>query len=161
MLQLNSDFCGSHELRIDCNNKTIQAVRFPTNVSMSLNAGPYHSLLHPASAIYRAAFYKCGTLSEERIFANDTKFLLNSFFHLDHITNIDDFLYIRRKHPDSLTNEESTRIGSPERLQLLRTWTTHFELIKMRFLNLGSSSLVFQPTSYNVTMQTVSSGSAS
>jgi hypothetical protein len=100
--------CGSHELRLDYYNRTVQAIRFPLDVIAALKTGPWHSLLHPSSAIMRDAYYECGKLSEEQTFGNDTKFLLYSYFVLNNIKNIDKFLYIRKKHPHSLTTAPGT-----------------------------------------------------
>ncbi|MBB6501213.1 glycosyltransferase family A protein [Pedobacter cryoconitis] len=136
--------CGSHELRLDYYNRTVQSVRFPLDVTSALNSGPWHSLLHPTSAITRKAFYECGRLSEERIFGNDTKFLLNSFFTLKSIKNINEFLYIRKRHPGSLTTSPETMIGSTIRKKLGYTWSYDFELIKNGALKLENSSLKYE-----------------
>jgi len=141
------ELCGSHELRLDYYNRTVQSVRYPLDVSYALSSGPWHALLHPASAISRRSFYHCGKLSEERIFANDTKFLLKCFFHLRTIKNVDEFLYIRRKHPESLTNLEDTKLDSPARRDLLGLWITDFEHIKHGYTELMDSSLIFIPNS--------------
>ncbi|WP_158799931.1 glycosyltransferase family A protein [Pedobacter sp. L105] len=133
--------CGSHELRLDYLERTVRAHRFPTNVISALQKVGGHPLFHPTSAITREAFYLCGKLSEERTFGNDTKFLLHSFFVLDNIRNIDDFLYIRRRHAESLTTFPDTMIGSPAREQLLYDWIGDFELVKSGLLELENSSL--------------------
>lgn len=136
--------CGSHELRMDYYTKTIIAVRFPIDVTASLRQAPWFALLHPTSAIYRKKFYECNRLSQERIFGNDTKFLLYSYFILRSIKNIDEFLYIRKRHPNSLTTSPETMLGSKIRRDLLRTWNTDFELVKAGELNLEDSSLCFK-----------------
>lgn len=136
--------CGSHELRVDYFDKTVRAYRFPINAKGALKTGPWHPLLHPSSAITREAFYLCERLSEERTFGNDTKFLLHSFFLLDSIHNINEFLYIRRYRPNSLTTSPETMIGSPIRKKLLHTWNKDFELIKDGELSLENSSLNYE-----------------
>lgn len=151
------DFCGSHELRLDYYNHRLQSVRFPRNAKKSLEAAPWFALLHPSSAIKRDTFYNCGTLSEERIFGNDTKFLLYSYFFVDQIRNVDEFLYIRRIHPGSLTTSEETKLGSPIRRKLQRTWNTDFELVKLGITPLKESSLVFHPTNLDVVMRALGS----
>lgn len=133
--------CGSHELRLDYYDRTARSIRFPIDVSGSLDTGPWHSLLHPASAITRKAFYECGKLSEERIFGNDTKFLLNSFFVLNSIRNVDEFFYIRKRHPGSLTTSPDTMIGSVIRKKLAHDWNSDFERIRIGSLKLEDSSL--------------------
>lgn len=146
MKSSSCELCGSHELRIDYYTRTVRAVRFPIDVTEALKNAPWHPLLHPASAITRKAFYNCGTLSEERIFGNDTKFLLNSFFILKSIKKIDEFLYIRKIHPNSLTTPPDTMLGSPITRNLLHTWDYDFEQIKRGILQLDDSSLKFEGT---------------
>ncbi|MGY0034567.1 glycosyltransferase family A protein [Pedobacter sp. NJ-S-72] len=96
MYDNDCELCGSHELRMDYYTKTVLAVRYPIDVTAALKDGPWHSLLHPASAIDRKIFYECNKLSQERTFGNDTKFLLYSFFIIKNIKNVDEFLYIRK-----------------------------------------------------------------
>lgn len=141
--------CGSHELRLDYYQRVVQAIRFPLDVMNALETAPQHPLLHPTSAILRKAFYDCGRLSEERVFANDTKFLLNSFFILESIKNLNEFLYIRTKHPNSLTTSPDTMIGSTVRNHLLETWNDDFTKIKSGILNLENSSLQFEKSKLN------------
>jgi hypothetical protein len=140
--------CGSHEISVDSFNQIVRAVRFPANVNAALDYGPGHCLLHPASAVLRSSFYDCGKLSEERRFGNDTKFLYNSYFKLNAIGNIDEFLYIRRRRPNSLTTTPATMIGSEARLALMRKWIEDFNLVKKGILKLENSSLIFIPTPY-------------
>ncbi|WP_367868297.1 glycosyltransferase family A protein [Pedobacter sp. WC2423] len=144
------DLCGSHELRMDYYTKTVLAVRYPVDVTAALKDGPWHSLLHPASAIERKTFYECNKLSQERTFGNDTKFLLYSFFIIKNIKNVDEFLYIRKRHPNSLTTSPGTMMGSGIRRSLLRLWNNDFELIKSEELNLEQSSLYYQDSAYPV-----------
>jgi len=141
----DSELCGSHELRFNYLNRTIRAVRFPIDVMASLKVAPFHALLHGSSAIRRGAFYNAGRLSEERNFGNDTKFLLYSYFILHNIKNIDEFLYLRRIRPGSLTMSTETKIGSEVRRRLLYHWNFDFEEIKKGHLRLEDSSLIYQP----------------
>ncbi|MBB6270898.1 hypothetical protein HDF26_001325 [Pedobacter cryoconitis] len=133
--------CGSHEIKMDYFTKTVQAIRYPKNVITALKNGPAHALLHPSSAIERSAFYYCNRLSEDRIFANDTKFLYYCYFKLSKIENIDEFLYIRRSHPDSLTTSPLTCVGSPVRTYLINRWVVDFTLVKLGLLKLEHSCL--------------------
>jgi len=149
MTQTACQLCGSHELRLDYFDRTVRAFRFPVNVYAALAKEPGHPLLHPTSAITRDAFYLCGRLSEERIFGNDTKFLLHSFFFLRDIRNVDEFLYIRRRRPGSLTTAPETMIGSPLRRNLLHSWNEDFVWVKAGLLSLENSSLNYQPPSFS------------
>jgi hypothetical protein len=152
MQKEESELCGSHELRVNYLDRTIRAIRFPIDVMASLKAAPWHPLLHGASAIKRAAFYKAGKLSEERNFGNDTKFLLYCYFVLQKIKNIDEFLYLRKIRPESLTMSTDTKIGSEVRRKLLRQWNFDFEQIKKRHLRLEDSSLMYQPSMIDLKM---------
>lgn len=134
-------FCGSHEIRMNYFNKTVQAIRYPKDVTTLLRNGPANALLNASCAIKRDAFYYCNRLSEDRIFANDTKFLYYSYFKLNKIGNIDEFLYIRRLYPGSLTTSPLTSIGSPIRRHLTNRWVVDFTLIKLGLLKLEDSCL--------------------
>lgn len=152
MNERGCQLCGSHELRLDYFNKTIRAHRFPVNVMAALENGPGHPLFHPTSAITRKAFYLAEKLSEERTFGNDTKFLLHSFFLLNSIENIDEFLYIRRRHSDSLTTAQETMIGSPIRRKLLYNWNSDFTFVKSGEIKLEDSSLKYVGTQLKFTV---------
>jgi hypothetical protein len=138
------DWCGSHEVQLDYYNKIIQAIRYPTNVIAALSKGPGHALLLPASAITRRSYISAGTLSEERIFGNDTKFLYQSYFRIANIRNIDEFLYIRRIHPNSLTTSESIGLNSKSRRELMLKWIREFDRVKNGLLTLNDSTLIYK-----------------
>jgi hypothetical protein len=155
MLEIGCQLCGSHELRMDYFDRTVRAFRFPANVKTALAKEPGHPLLHPTSAITREAFYSCGRLSEERTFGNDTKFLLHSFFVLNDIRNVDEFLYIRRRRPGSLTTATETMIGSPLRRSLLHNWNSDFEWVKRGLMPLESSSLTYQGPAFRFNVKKI------
>lgn len=144
MMNNHCELCGSHELKMDYYTRTVRAVRFPLDVTAALSVAPWYPMLHPASAITRKSFFKCGKLSEERMFANDSKFLLNSFFIINRIQNINEFLYIRKRHPGSLTTSPNTMLGSEERQKLLDTWNYDFERVKSGKLALSDSTLIYK-----------------
>lgn len=144
MIEQDCMLCGSHEIRMDYYDKRVQAIRYPKNVIHALAESAEHALLHGASAIRRTAFYAGGKLSEERIFGNDTKFLLHSFFLFNNIQNADEFLYIRRKRPDSLTTSTHDQTGFQVRYRLWCEWSSDFELIKAGQLKLEDSSLTYK-----------------
>ena len=139
----NCQFCGSYEIRMDFETKTLRAIRFPTDVMDALAKSAGHSLLYPTSMITRDAFYRNGKLSEERIFGNDTKFLYHSFFLLNRIQNIPEFLYIRRIRSGSLTSSAETGLASRIRSDLLITWVREFDRVKNGMVKLQNTSLVY------------------
>lgn len=146
MSSTHCDMIGSHELRVDESRRTVTAVRFPLDVSAALKTGPCHALLHATLMITRSAFFSAGGLSTDQIFASDTQFLLRAFFYLK-IRNVDKFLYIRRRHRDSLTAAPATAFGSPLRSRLGRQWSADFEKVKCGELKLEDSSLSTSVTS--------------
>lgn len=144
MINNKIPLCGSHEVKMDYFNRTMRAIRYPKNVNTALKNGPAHALLHPSSAIFREVFYFCNRLSEDRIFASDSKFLYYCYFKIANIQNIDEFLYIRRSYPGSLTTSPDTGIGSPLRTYLRNRWVVDFTLVKLGLLNLEESCLKYQ-----------------
>lgn len=150
MIKTDCQLCGSHEVKMDYYTETIQAVRYPADVMVALEKGAGHSLLHPSSIMTRNAFYLGGKLSEEHCFGNDTKFLYHNYFVLDNIRNIDEFLYIRRKHADSLTTSAETCIGSTARNHLLSIWVREFDRVKCGMLELENSGLVYKSSKFKL-----------
>lgn len=144
VINTGCELCGSHEILLDYFERTVIAVRYPLNVKSSLDAWPNHSLLHPSSCMLRNSFYYCGRLSEERIFANDTKFLFYNYFRLNNILNIDEFLYFRRKRPNSLTTSGIKVSGYESRGLLLEQWVNDFNLVKSGEIKLEESSLCYK-----------------
>src|SRR5260370_20235419 len=115
-------------------------VGFPLDVSAALRSGPSHVLWPPSSIVRRRAFFRAGGFSTDRGFGNDTQFLLRAFFKM-RIRNIDDFYYIRRKHPNALTVAPSTCLELPLRVQLNKTWNADFEAVRQGRMALAQSSL--------------------
>jgi hypothetical protein len=89
---------------------------------------------------HRRAFLDCGGLSTHLPIANDSQFLLRAFFSM-RIRNVDEFLYIRRRHPTSLTNAPETVYDNPQRRKLNAQWSADFEAVKRSRLRLEDSSL--------------------
>jgi hypothetical protein len=145
--------CGSHEIRMDYYRRSVKAVRYPLDVKAALDIGPAYALLHPTSAIRREDFLSCGGLSEEKIFAIDSKFLYYCYFKLQKIHNIDEFLYIRRIHPKSLTTSPLICIGSDKRQYLINRWVVDFILIQQGLLKLEESCLTFECCRFNYKIQ--------
>jgi hypothetical protein len=101
---------------------------------------PNHALLHGTLMARRNAFFECGGLSTHLPIANDTQFLLRAYFSMK-VRNVDEFLYIRRRHPASLTNAPETVYDNPLRRRLNALWTADFEAIKRGEMKLEESSL--------------------
>jgi hypothetical protein len=134
------DMVGSHELCLDQIRAVVHPVRFPLDASGALKMCPNHALLHGTLMTRRSAFFECGGLSTHLPIANDTQFLLRAYFSMK-VRNVDEFLYIRRRHPASLTNAPETVYDNPLRRSLNAQWTADFEAIKRGEMKLEESSL--------------------
>ena len=137
---------GSHELRVDENERWVVAVRFPLDATAALSQCNSFALLHASLMITREAFFSAGGLSTDQIIANDTQFLLRSYFHFT-IRNVDEFLYVRRRHSRALTVAPETANGNDLRRLLSNRWTADFEAVKRGEVLLDRSSL--SPTHTN------------
>ncbi|WP_348053065.1 hypothetical protein [Mucilaginibacter sp.] len=142
------DLIGSHEIRIDQFSKSIKIIRYPTNLAKDWIEHSFHPLFHPTSLITKAAYVKSGGFSTDRKFGNDTQFLLRAYFSL-RIGNVDDFLYIRFKRPNSLTTSKKTGLGSRTRLFLNWIWRNEIPLIIKGHLKLQDSSLGLKTHNYS------------
>jgi hypothetical protein len=131
---------GSHELCLDEMRWVVQPVRYPLDCIASLALCPNHALLHGTIMMRRNAFFNAGGLSTHMIIANDTQFLLRAFFSTG-IRNVDEFLYIRRRHAGSLTNSPETACDNPMRRGLSEEWGGDFEAIRRGELTIENSSL--------------------
>jgi hypothetical protein len=140
MRRTDCDFVGSHELRVDEIEKEVAAIRFPQDVTAALRRGPGHSLLHATAMIDRSKFFAVGGLSTDQRVANDTQFLFRAYFGLK-IRNVDEFLYLRRRHSRALTVHPTTCNAIPLRLQLDAAWRADFGAIQRGEMRMETSSL--------------------
>ena len=140
MRRTDCDFVGSHELRVDEIEKEVAAIRFPLDVTAALRRGPGHSLLHATAMIGRSQFLAVGGLSTDQRVANDTQFLFRAYFGLK-IRNVDEFLYLRRRHSRALTVHPATCNAIPLRFQLDAAWRADFGAVQRGEMRLEESSL--------------------
>jgi hypothetical protein len=140
LADMGCDIVGSHELCLDEMRGIVQPVRFPLDGSAALALCANHALLHGTLMTYRSVFFDLGGLSTDLIIANDTQFLLRAHFKSS-IRNVDEFLYIRRRHAASLTNAPETIFDNPLRRRLSSVWTRDFDAIKRGELKIEDSSL--------------------
>jgi len=134
------DLVGSHELRFDEISQTLRAIRYPLDVIEALNVKPAFPMLHSTGALSVGNFNKVGGYSTNRKFSNDSQFLLRSFFFLK-IANVDEFLYIRKVHKNSLTNSKVFPLGGEIREQLGKVWMSDFTEVKAKSKELNDTSL--------------------
>jgi hypothetical protein len=140
LAETGCDIVGSHELCLDEIRGLVQPVRYPLDCSASLALCANHALLHATLMTHRRAFFDVGGLSTHLIIANDTQFLLRAHFKSS-IRNVDEFLYIRRRHAASLTSAPETVYDNPLRRRLSSEWTGDFNAVKRGELKIEESSL--------------------
>ena len=148
IVETGADVVGSHELRVNEPARRVEAYRFPLDVSAALalpgateqNDRAHEPILHPTVTMVRTGFVQAGGFSTNRKIANDTQFLLRSYFSL-RMRNVDAFLYIRRRHAHALTVEKGTALGTPLRHFLGSTWGADFEAVKNGKAKLEETSL--------------------
>jgi len=141
MARTDCGLVGCHELQVDEIAGQVRALRYPLDVTGALRAGPHYTLLHGASMIKRQAFFAAGGFSTDRMISHDTQFLYRAWFHI-RMRNADRFLYIRRIHPQALTANSATKIGSDFRRAIERPWGPDFEAVKSGKLELSKSTLM-------------------
>jgi len=135
------DAVGSHELRIDKIEQKVVAVRFPLKVIRATSKGDQHPIFFPTTAIKKSAYLKAGGLSTVRKHSSDSQFYRRAYYFLN-IENVDEFLYIRVKHANSLTTRKATALGSIIRERLKTQWVADFIKVQNRNISLLESTLI-------------------
>ena len=137
----NQDAVGSHELRVNKIKKKLEAVRFPLNVVDVKNKQEKHCIFFPTTAIKKPGYLKTGGLSTVRKHSSDNQFYWRAHFFLN-IRNVDEFLYIRTKHENSLTTASNTYLGSTTRERLKLQWRFDFLRVQNQNAGLLESTLI-------------------
>jgi len=138
------DAVGSHELRLNLKDKTIETHRFPSVVNQATNEIYWFNIFLPTTLIKKDSFEKIGGFSTIRRHTSDTQFFLRAHFLLN-LGNVNDFLYLRVHRSESLTNHASTGIHSPVRERLHSRWVYDFEKVQNKQVSLYESCLVDEP----------------
>jgi hypothetical protein len=113
-----ADMVGSHEVQIDVAAPEARPREYPLDVNAALAGDPIaFALLHPTSLVSREALLAAGGLPGGLRFSGDVDFLWRAG-HVARIVNADRHLYLRRRHPGSLTASRATGTGSPARRAL-------------------------------------------
>jgi hypothetical protein len=131
---------GSHEIRLDETAHRLIAVRYPLDVSLALTLQKAFPILPPSTAVSRPVFEQAGGLSTHSIFGNDAQFLMRAYFYT-FIRNVDEFLYIRRKHANALTVRPDTGLGSTARHRFEAPFAIDFRKIQRNEKTLADSAL--------------------
>ena len=132
---------GSHELQVHEPHRKVYAIRYPLDVNASLRrAGARHQLLFPTSLVKREVIERVGGFSTFRAFSLDVAFWLSASL-TTRIVNVDEFLYVRRRHPTSLTMRADIGTGSDVRRAIVGRRNADFAAILAGRLRLEDSSL--------------------
>ena len=132
---------GSHELQVHETHRKVYAIRYPLDVNASLHrAGPNHQLLFPTSLVQREVLARTGGFSTFRAFSLDVSFWLSASL-TTRIVNVDEFLYVRRRHPTSLTMRPDIGTDSALRREIVARRRADFSAIRAGHLRLADSSL--------------------
>ena len=135
---------GSHELQLNEVTRQVLPVRYPLDVNRALDEfGPAYQALLPTTVVSRQAFEQVGGISTTRIFTLDVEFWLNASMRT-RIVNVDEFLYIRRRHARSLTMRADIGMASLIRRRYHRLRTSDFRKVKAGLLDLEQSSLAIR-----------------
>ncbi len=117
-----ADIAGCHELRLEEESGTVEAIRYPADVNAALADAGAHVQLAPTTLVRRQAFLRVGGFSTRRRFASDREFLLRANLLAEKIINCDAFLYVRVRHRESLTMDPATAPGSRYRKRFTELW---------------------------------------
>lgn len=142
------DMIGSHELRVDQFARSLSVFRSPLDVIKPDSVQFFYPLTQGTALITRKSYLKAKGFSTNVCFGYDYQFLLRSCFIL-RMGNIDDFLYIRFKRPNSLTTKSATKFGCSIRSFLNWRWRIDFKLVNENKLDLDDSSLSVQKHQFN------------
>ena len=113
-----ADMVGSHEVQIDVAAPEARTREYPLDVNAALADDPIaFALLHPTSLVSREAVVRAGGFPGGLRFSGDVDFLWRAG-HCARIVNADRHLYLRRRHPASLTGAAGTGTRSPARREL-------------------------------------------
>jgi hypothetical protein len=132
---------GSHELREHEVRRKVIAVRYPLDASAALaRAGPGHQMLFPTTMVRRDVFAAIGGFSTHRVFSLDVNFWLTASLHT-RLRNVDEFLYVRRRRPGSLTTRRDVGTDSAIRRRLREMRTADYLAVREGRVGIEDTSL--------------------
>jgi hypothetical protein len=147
---------GSHELEVDETKRLVVAVRYPLDVNAALDRiGAAHQLLFPMTIVRREVFSAVGGLSTNRIFSLDVNFWLAATLHTRAI-NVDEFLYLRRRRPGSLTRRPDLGSHSEIRKALRAKREADYLAVRAGSMRIEDSALALRHRDEPVEMRPLS-----
>jgi hypothetical protein len=131
---------GGHEIRVDQILRRVSAVRYPLDASSALEQYLGHVQLFPCSMISRGSLEYAGGLSTNLSHSLDTQFQLRAFFSQP-LVNVDEFIYVKTAHDQSLKRDSVIGLESYVRAKLWAEWQKHFSDVRTSSLRLEDSLL--------------------
>ena len=148
---------GSHELQVHEVQEKVCAIRYPLDVNASLQrAGANHQLLLPTSIVRRRIVERVGGFSTIPSY-HDVAFWLTASLSTK-IINVDEFLYVRRRHPSSLTMRPDIGAGSPARRAVVARRRADFAAIVAGTLRVEDSTLAVRHRKDSIEFRDVKNG---
>ena len=126
----HAGMAGSHDIQVNEISQKIEAIRYPLDVNDALRkeGALNHQIMPRNSVCTREAFAAVGGYSTQRIFGHGVDFWLRAAMHAP-VINVDEFLYIRRRHAGSLTTRGDIGIGSEPRRKVQQQRSLDLALI--------------------------------
>ena len=110
-----AEIVGSHEIELDVTAPEARRREYPLDVNAAVADNPIaFALLHPTSLVARPTLVRAGGFPGGLRFGGDVDLLWRAV-HVARIANADRHLYVRRRHPASLTRSATTGTRSEAR----------------------------------------------
>ena len=114
-IQMDAGMVGSHDIDVNDIEQCVNPVRYPLDVNAALKTDVIDHQIMPRNAICtRAAFAAVGGYSTKRMFGHGVDFWIRAAL-TTRVVNLDEFLYIRRRHANSLLTRKDIGLGSDAR----------------------------------------------
>jgi hypothetical protein len=151
---------GSHEIQLHEIERIVVPLRYPLDVSAALRrVGAKHQALLPMMVARKSIVDRVGGFSTDRIFGHDVAFWLTASLSAK-IVNVDEFLYLRRRRPLSLTKRHDIGNYSAIRAVHRTLRREHFNAIAAGRLRLEDSRLEVRHRASPVVFRDLRSGRA-
>lgn len=128
---MDAGMVGSHDINVDQLEETVRPVRYPLDVRDALEKHQTieHQIMPRNAICTRDAFELVGGYSTTRLFGHGVEFWLRAALK-SRVFNVDEFLYVRRRHSNSLTTNRLVGIGTPARTGIQSARATALQAIR-------------------------------
>ena len=149
---------GSHEIQLQEVERCVIPVRYPLDVNGALRRwGTGHQALLPTTLARKSAFERVGGFSTQCIFGHDVPFWLAASLQAK-IVNVDEFLYVRRRHPRSLMTRPDLGKGSAIRSICNIQRREHFDAVMAGSMRLEELIIAVRHRASPVTFRNLRTG---